>query len=260
MGISRIPPLRIGAIRWRLDMRIDDMRTNLAMNTRVPLDFEAMTIKPIRAIICTLGVLMATISVLEIGGCTAPLARTHDVIEIDRAEYSRVYNAAIMVLREQGFPIDRQDFRFGVITTKPISSPTILEPWNTSNRTMGLAMESTINEQQRRVRVTLEPQGEIGGSAYVESEAESSRHHFIMRVEAQIERRQQPVGYLTRSTAGHRVLRMTKKNPHEYAHRGIPGSYWQPIGRDPYLEQHLTAAIIRKAMLVEFDRPDPEAG
>ena len=43
---------------------------------------------------------------------------------------------------------------------------------------------------------------------------------------------------------------MLRSNPGELANRGIEGRYWQPIGRDVVLENHLLAAILRKSLFL----------
>jgi len=172
-------------------------------------------------------------------GCARPLVQGHNVIEIQGAEYDRVYDASMEILREYGFTIDRHDYRHGVITTRPVGSPTVLEPWGRHNRTADDAVASTLTHQRRRVTVNLEPkQGSDGGEA------------FQMRIESHVERRQTTRTYMTGSAAGHHVVSTLHATPGELSSRGVQDQYWQPVRRDGALEQQLLAAIIRRSLLM----------
>jgi hypothetical protein len=69
-----------------------------------------------------------------------------------------------------------------------------------------------------------------------------------------------PSRQLTGSTRGERLQHALHQVPLELRERGItgsqveayrePGAYWEPIGRDTYLEQELLAAIVRRSVRV----------
>ena len=192
------------------------------------------------------------ISGLFPNGCAAPLAKKQDSIDIDGSEYARVYHACVQVLREDGFTLDRQDFRFGVITTKPIADSGLEQLRRPRSHTMAQAVESTFHDQRRRVNITLKRQDQSQQPPMAPGlKAKSTQPvEYALRVEVQIERRQIPKRHLTQSTAGHRILRNLARNPYELEQREIRGEYWQPMGRDLYHGQHLLAAIIRKSILL----------
>jgi len=181
------------------------------------------------------------------GGCAAPRPTMDQPIEIDVSEYANVFDASVRVLREQGNVIDRQDYRFGVITTKPLLVPTILELWHSTNRMTNHALASTFNNHRRTVRVTIKPPESISETEMGTSRSTvvESGKVYLFHVGVQIERLQIVTRYMSGSTAGNQVLKTLSSTPVTLAQRGISSSSWQSIGRDPVLEQSLTAAIIR---------------
>ena len=179
-------------------------------------------------------------------GCATPTPHVGNPVTISAAEYRRVYDATLWVLRRHGFVLDRQDYRFGVVATRPLHAPTVLEPWLGRNLSFTDAVASTLNDQRRIATVRLEP----AGTDRPASEGPQPPD-YRLSVEVMMERRQIPRRYLTGSTAGRRVLRDLVATPVQWQRRGIKGFYWHPVGQDHRLEQRLLQHIIRKSMALE---------
>ena len=191
-------------------------------------------------------------------GCASPPpSGASGTTEIHATEYHRVFDAAVRVLREEGMRVDRQDARFGVITTVPHGSPTMWEPWRSGNRSLGQALDSTVNDQRRRTTVSLTPQADSQearadtheGIQVVGMTGAEAPTAYLLRVDVQVERHAAPVHYITQSMAGNAVMRSLRATPEELKRRNIAGRYWQPLGRDVALEGRLVAAIIRASMV-----------
>lgn len=181
-----------------------------------------------------------------LGGCAASFKPAPNPVEIDTREYARMMQAAADVLVNEGFVLDRQDYRLGVVSTKPVHSPTLVEPWRSDLTTGYQKLESTVNHQRRVVTVSLEA---VERDPNVSLKAEPRA--YMLRVEAMIEQEQSPQREMTGSTSGGLILGTLKSNPYEMQVRGIPGIYWQPVGRDSYLEQRLIAMIVRESVNVK---------
>ena len=228
---------------------------------------------------CMLGWMVATGWALI--GCTRPPVAANPY-PIQLRDYDRTYTAAIAVLRDNGFRIDRQDYRFGRLTTIPLGSPTIAEPWHRHNSTTAQAWHSTLSDLQRRVTVFLEPvhrderpeavphepaEEGLGRSATQELGAnelpsavwptrlpppqgyeppDSAAHAYRLRIEVVLESRQLPTRLMIGSAASS-VFRRLEDTPSEWKRRGITQGYWLPIGRDPKLEGRLVHKIIERA-------------
>lgn len=191
----------------------------------------------------------AVMAAVVLTGCAGSAVTAPNPIEIDRVEYTRMYNAAVEVLREHGFWLDRRSHRFGTITTRDLDSPTLLEPWKAINTTDQQALESTLNHVRRRAVVTIEPAlTPAHPSEPPQPDTEPSTYR--MRVEVFAERSQHPNRRLTGSTTGHNIYGVLNNTPAEYRRRGITANYWQPLGRDTYLEQRILAQIVRRSLVV----------
>lgn len=184
-------------------------------------------------------------------GCHHERVEVSNPIEIDRAEFTRIYDAALKILGDYGFRIDRHSHRLGTIATKYLASPTVFESWHTTNSTDRQSWESTLNHQRRRVIVSLEPAKPATGPNEQTLPSSVRTDQYRLHVEVFVERRQHPDRHLTGSTTGHGVYGTLTTTPGEWRERGIEGSYWRPLGRDVLLEQRLLADIIRKSIAME---------
>lgn len=214
---------------------------------------------------------------LGLAGCQSKFVSAPNPVEIDAREYHRMFDASILTLREEGFAIDRQDHRFGRITTKPLSSPTVFEPWRTTNTTAHQTAESTFNNDRRIVTVMLEPEPSttesnvpasplvarpstpLGAEESVATDAvmPPSPSAYRLRVEVMVERFSAPVRYLNGSTRGEQIVSRLRTTPTELSQRGIDRNYWESAGRDVYLESRLIAGIVRRSVtLPDSRRPD----
>lgn len=180
----------------------------------------------------TLSLILLTVMTL-LAGCrsTAPTSQadTQQYLVFEADQYRSAYEAAVQVLRDQGFVIARRDYRFGVITTEAKESPTAVEWWIDDATTRSQAHSDTLNAQQRSVtvRFTKSPQIE-------------DAHE--MRVEVLVQRLQRPDRFLTHSATG-QITATYAATPTHLSERGIDGPYVQTLARDTHLQRRLTQAI-----------------
>ncbi len=180
-------------------------------------------------------------------------------LEIDNSEYQSIFEATQLVLREQGFALDRRSYRLGVVDTLPLGSPTTFEPWKPLNTTLYQTAEATVNYQRRVVTVTIEPvQPEepilpesVTVGAATQPTTQPAPETYLLRVEVQVQQLQIPTRQLSGTTRGLSVQRKLAAVPTEMSERGITDSYWEPLGRDYYLEQRLLSDIVRRSLRVK---------
>jgi len=184
-----------------------------------------------------------------LAGCATQTPTVPNPLAIDSGEYTRIYNAAVQVLRGHGFRIDHHSHRYGKITTHYQPAPTIFEPWLTQITTSQQAWTSSLNEQRFMVVILLEPLGATPNDQPTPPLKASSSYQ--MRVHVMVERQQFPKRFLTGSTSGHSIFGSLSSTPAELRERGITDTYWQPLGRDTHLEQLLIAEIVRKSLEIE---------
>ncbi len=174
------------------------------------------------------------ILVLCFAGCrSVPAEAPSNPAPVVAGEYDTVYRAAIDTLRDQGFRVNQQDYRFGRISTAALDSPTVVEPWRGQNSTAQQTMASTLDQLQRQVNILFDPVPDVEGA-------------YTMRVEVIIERQEQPLRRLTGTATRQRISTLNDV-PAEWAQRGIEASYDLPIGRDAEYEKRLLAMIFKRA-------------
>ena len=169
-------------------------------------------------------------------GCQKPQTVEHP-FPVDRREYDRLYESSIDTLRDQGFELDRQDYRFGTITTKPRIAPTWFEPWDSGNSTPGQTSNATFDHQRRIVVVRLLPDPD---------QVDDDPNAYLLDVQVQMQRRNHVTRRLNGNATGN-VFADVDRVPVELARRGIAEDYWEPIGEDSLLATRLVREIVTRS-------------
>lgn len=203
--------------------------------------------------------LLALITLTGLLGCASSQTALNNPLPIDTAAYNPVFQAAMDTLQDQGFRLDRRDYRFGVITTYPKVSPTIFEPWYDDNTTANQAIASTVNYQRRRVSIRLLPEQAPAKQAPITDIASNSAlplpAGYLLDAQVFIEQVETPRRFLTGSTDQGRIFRNLHTAPANLKVRGISDNYWRVIGRDTGMEQKLIASILQKSNHAEQTQP-----
>ncbi|MEM9418674.1 MAG: hypothetical protein AAGA25_06395 [Planctomycetota bacterium] len=184
--------------------------------------------------------------VVVIAGCAssnnAEVQDNPTALSVD--DYPVAFQASADVLRDAGFSVDRRDFRFGKVSTKPKGSPTLIEAWKPDNTYADQSVRSTLGDLRRTVTVNFIPQND---EPHADAESLPGAKRLVsaynLRVEVQVERFQIPQRRMNGSTNGV-VFSDLAEVPEELQARGITQSYWEPIGRDIHLEQRLLQQIL----------------
>ncbi len=188
---------------------------------------------------------------LMTAGCSRVIVQADNPASVSSDGYRQVFEATVEVLRDQGFTIDRRDYRFGVITTLPVGSPNVFEVWNAQNTTGQQAVESTLASEQRRVKVSITAPGSPGASPGQPGRDDGADGAdpgtgYMLEVQVVLERRQIPTRRMAGS-ARRNVFSNLAAPPKDLVARGVTGNYWEPVGRDPYLEARLIQQITERA-------------
>jgi len=166
------------------------------------------------------------------------------VVAADR--YDAVFDAAVTVLRDMRFTVDRQDRRYGVVTTRPMTASTFFEPWRTDNTTAEQVWGSTFNLRRRIVRVTLSP---VGVDA-----APSDR--YSIDVDVALEQLQNPTRRLyTSAVRSTTIASSVRRQRGLRTERGMEQAFWRPIGADAALEARIASEVLRRSGARPGDEP-----
>ena len=166
-------------------------------------------------------------------------------VALEAGEYDRAFAQSVAVLRDVGFVVDRQDHRFGQITTLPRPSPTIFEPWQPDHTYLDQAARATLGSLRRSARVSLARATDPTDASTEAGPAAEPPPGYALEVEVLIERLQVPTRRLSGTTRGS-VFDDLDEIPAELQRRGVVGRYWQPVGRDVHLEARLRDRILRR--------------
>jgi hypothetical protein len=156
---------------------------------------------------------------------------------IYNADYDNLWRQSLATLTHAGFLFDRLDYRLGVITTKPLPSPQPIEFWRQDHTSFTNALENTINNQRRTVRITIEP-------------TPHKPDVYRIAIQVAVERQTNPnedLGgpvFVEGSAFGRATvtLRSDYAAPTKYGDAAL----WVLIGRDPQLEQKLLKSLFTR--------------
>ena len=187
--------------------------------------------------------LLFLLTCLTGAGCSRQIVESDNPIMVDTGQYGDYFDTTIELLRDEGYVIDRRDYRFGTITTLPQGSPNVFEVWNDQNTTVDQAFASTLASEQRRVNVRFAKQEELDNTG---SDPVSGDYSF--EVQVILERKQ----VTTRRMAGsarRNVFSDLAAPPRKLQEQGVESSYWEPVGRDTLLEARLMQQIRERVAL-----------
>lgn len=123
------------------------------------------------------------------------------------------------VLEEEGFEIDRMDFRNRVLTTLPQRIPVLVDTLRFSQVPLGQVSQGAFTGLQRTVRIAHDDTNGWGAEV------------ILLRPHSSVKQ-------LTHSSSQRRVSRL-EAVPDELAERGLAANDWQPVKRDIRMEQRL---------------------
>lgn len=229
---------------------------------------KAIAVKPVKKpvisinlrVVPTLILLISVFYISIFSGCsTSP---TIDTIRVESANYDDAFDSVMNALRYEQYTLDRVDRRLGVITTVPQDSASIVEPWQNHNSTIGQAAESTLHHERRIIRVEFQPMSRIDGNS---GTAENSTAKNVPLPINQVIPSPAPIDpaevngllyidVICTIERGHmpgRQIQTTDLRRSNFtidptlAERGIPNVFWEPIARDPYMEQRIKNRIAK---------------
>jgi hypothetical protein len=194
-----------------------------------------------------------------LAGCAAP--SVPPVLAFDRADYERVFEAAIESAREDGLEPVVADRDLGVIETTPRTAGSLVEPWRTDNADVEEMVAHTVNFERRRARFEFvpegfavpapDPQGPSVGPAIPGSDRAEQRFD-LMKSGGRIELRAWVYvdrAFLPNQSFGRWTLGETRysTDPTQARRPDDPATaintQWTPIGRDEPYEQRLMQRI-----------------
>jgi len=150
------------------------------------------------------------------------------------ANYDNVWKQAQDLLESTGFALDRQDYRLGVLSTRPLASSQFIEFWKPQQSGVTNAMENTVNNQRRYITVTL-------------STVEGKPQFYEIGIQVIVERESNPseglanTVFVQGSGFGRNALTLRS----DYAGAKDEPGLWNVVGHDPDLEKKLLDQLFK---------------
>jgi hypothetical protein len=151
--------------------------------------------------------------------------------------FETLFKTCENVLRDYGFRIDRVDYRTGILTSVPLISAQIWEPWRPDIQSFGDVKGSTLASIRRTVRFEIRrnDDGTFDASPKVLVERQTVQERRLTNVA--IYR-----GAYTKEDPRD-VPSGTKESDEGFM---IPPKYWYAIGRDPKLEVVIAKEVSKR--------------
>jgi hypothetical protein len=147
---------------------------------------------------------------------------------VTSGDFQRLWEACANTVRNYQFTLDRQDYRNGVLTTQPVISKQIFEPWRRDAGTFHAIMQSTLDTIRRTIRFDF---------------VRADNGSYIARPKVLVERLSQLQRRIT--SASEYTLVFTAPGANTTTDQGviIPARYWYAIGRDEAMERDLADSV-----------------
>lgn len=205
---------------------------------------------------------LALVGVMTLGGCAA---RQEPVrFSVEAGDYDRAFEATRSTLRDANFEIERVDSARGVITTRSRGDAGFFTPWTGYQLDASSALEDSLNQQRRRVRVSFIPVEDE--SAYTSGGGDQDR--IGSRLDEVASRgpwtAYVDVGVTRVQTAGFRptprsVLMGTVTIDPVAEAQGVSTIYEVPVSQDPALAAALVKRIMDRMGVEPAANPAPGA-
>lgn len=149
---------------------------------------------------------------------------------VNCAKYDALWQNAIRVAHADGYSIDRQEYRDGVLTTKPLISAQLFEPWKRDVGDLRGEAQSTVSTVRRTIRFNLR---QLPDGVYT----------IVPRV--LIERHSLAERRITSVTEYLDVFAIDRPLDQQFTEEGIAivPDYWYAIGRDYAMEDKLAGQL-----------------
>lgn len=147
--------------------------------------------------------------------------------------YDLLFDSAQDILRRNRFSLDRLDRRMGVVTTMPVTSQSVLEPWRHDVDTSSDLWEATLNPIRRWVEVS-----------FVRAEDSAT---VTIEIMVHKERLSSPERQFNSSGAAYQFFRENLPAVGSITGMTVDRDTWMDLGRDPAMESYLLSRIVERA-------------
>lgn len=185
---------------------------------------------------CHRGIWMAVLAAGAAIGCSEPTQPTGPTVArisvADPDEFERLWESATDVLRAHCLEPDRQDRQARVITTLPDTSPQWFEFWHPFPTSSAERTEANLQTVRRRAEVRFDPAAQA--------------HEYDMTVRVDVDRYCLLERQATNAASAFQIFGVKLPTTEGRMDLKEATAYWEPLGRDGYMESALIDRILRR--------------
>lgn len=165
------------------------------------------------------------------------------------SQYPAVYQAAIDVLRDWGFVIARQNYRFGLVRSEPLDIERIAVRGPDAPVLEHRFAQASIQHQRRIVTVQLKPQKTMTPRHPGEPAPEPFASPFELTIEVTIQQRQVPRRQLVLGAKGANILgaMAASDDPWKTSRPDPTDPFWRDLTRDAVMQRMLLEQIVERS-------------
>lgn len=203
---------------------------------------------------------MALVALAAFAGSCTPKAVPPSPARTGNVNFDSVWDAAVSVLWEYGFTLDRMDRRSGLITTAPLTGKYLAEFWRHDAATMHDTWEGTTQTIFRQATVRLVPVGattSTSGPATYPTSRPAPNTPFVARVEVHVSRSDRPFRNIESAADAQRMFLRPQsadmeeivEHRQEVDRKKDAPNYNVDLGRDNKLEALIEGKINERTVL-----------
>jgi hypothetical protein len=155
-------------------------------------------------------------------------------VTVSNFQFQPLWDACEKTARAHLFQLDREDYRLGLLTTKPMISKQLLEPWRKDTGTAHGVVENSLAAIRRTLRFEIE---------------HSDDGTYIMTPKVIVERFtivERRITSATQTRVAFSGPQVPTREAVEAETADLPVSYWTPVGRDSEMEKQVAAEVRKR--------------
>jgi hypothetical protein len=153
---------------------------------------------------------------------------------VSNFQFQPLWNACEKTARSYQFQLDREEYRQGLLTTKPMISKQLLELWRKDTGTAHGVVENSLSAIRRTLRFEIE---------------HSDDGTYVMTPKVLVERFTIVERRITSATQTRLAFSGPQAPTREAVEAEItdlPVTYWTPVGRDTEMEKQVAAEVRKR--------------
>jgi hypothetical protein len=168
--------------------------------------------------------------------------------QVKSTDFDALWESCKSTARAYLFTLEREDFRAGVITTRPMVSKQWFEPWRPDTGTLAGMNENSLATIRRTLRFEIE-RGDDGSFTITPK--------VLIERMTLLERRLSSASQYRSVFIGPSTPPRYSVNLDDESAMDLPVKYWTPVGRDTEMEKQVAKRLQKELSHAPLPQPSP---